>query len=55
MQAAARMPAWRIPPPKTFRQRRASSTKSAGPATMDPTGAPSPFEKHRVAESQWRV
>ncbi len=39
-------PACRIPPPMRARSARASSITSAGPASTDPTGAPSPFDRH---------
>jgi hypothetical protein len=42
---AASSPAWRQPPPTTLRQRRARSTSSALPSSIEPTGAPRPFEK----------
>ena len=40
------MPACRIPPPSSFLVRRALAIVSVVPASADPTGAPSPFEKH---------
>ena len=43
--AAASTPAWRIPPPRAFRRRQASSVKSLGPPTRAPTGAPRPWGK----------
>ena len=43
--AAASTPAWRIPPPRAFRRRQASSMKSLGPPTRAPTGAPRPWRK----------
>ena len=36
--AAARTPAWRIPPPTSLRARRARQMKSRGPTTTEPTG-----------------
>ena len=41
--AAASTPAWRIPPPRAFRRRQASSMKCLGPPTRAPTGAPRPW------------
>ena len=45
MAAAASTPAWRMAPPSRLRSRRASRIRSRSPARIDPTGAPSPFEK----------
>ena len=45
-------PAWRIPPPKSLRTRRASAMKAFEPATALPTGARRPFEKHVMTESK---
>ena len=53
--AAARMPICRIPPPRRFRQMRASSIKSFDPSSIEPTGAPSPFDRVNITESQCRV
>ena len=46
--AAARMPTWRMPPPIRFRSTRARATRSADPASSEPTGAPRPFDRHDV-------
>ena len=43
--AAAMTPACLIPPPNRFRRYLISSTADCSPQTIDPTGAPSPFEK----------
>src|SRR6266436_1414975 len=51
MAPAARIPACRIPPPKIFLNFLARSINSASPATIDPTGAPRPFEKQTDTES----
>ena len=50
--AAARTPACRIPPPKSFLTRRASATNAFEPATALPTGARRPFEKQTMTESR---
>ncbi len=50
--AAARTPACRIPPPKSFLTRRASATNAFEPATALPTGARRPFEKQTITESR---
>ena len=49
--AAARTPAWRIPPPRSLRTRRASSMRSRVEAKSEPTGAHSPFERHVITVS----
>src|SRR5664280_1900362 len=51
--AAARMPAWRMPPPSRRRSTRASATAAALATTTEPTGAPSPLDRHtdRVSNS----
>ena len=46
--AAARMPTWRMPPPRRLRSTRARAMRSAGPASSDPTGAPRPFDRQHV-------
>lgn len=51
--AAARMPAWRIPPPTIFRQRTARRMYASLPSSSEPTGAPSPFDRQMVKESQY--
>ena len=53
--AAARTPAWRMPPPSILRTRRARAMNSAGPQTTEPTGAPRPFETQKVTESTSRA
>ena len=45
-------PACRMPPPNSFRTRRASAMKSFEPETALPTGALRPFEKHVMTESK---
>ena len=40
--AAASTPAWRMPPPKILRVRRAWRIKAALPSTSEPTGRPGP-------------
>ena len=52
--AAAKMPTWRMPPPITFLDRWASSMKARLPSRTDPTGVPSPFERHREMLSNRR-
>ena len=42
---AATTPAWRMPPPSILRSRRARAINTAGPASMEPIGAPSPCRK----------
>ena len=49
------MPACRIPPPSTLRSRWASRISSAGPASAEPTGAPSPLEKQIETVSKCRA
>ena len=49
--AAARIPACRIPPPSRRRTRHARCMASALPASMEPTGAPSPLESAIVTVS----
>ena len=46
------MPAWRMPPPSILRQRRPSVMKSRLPQSTEPTGAPSPFDRHTETESK---
>ena len=41
--AAARTPAWRMPPPRSLRARRAFSMRSRDEATSEPTGAAEPL------------
>ncbi len=53
--AAANTPAWRIPPPSILRTIRASSMNSLLLTSMDPTGAPSPFERQNMTESKFFV
>jgi len=46
--AAARTPAWRMPPPRTFCGRCGIlSMKAREPTIMEPTGAPSPLERQK--------
>ncbi len=45
------MPAWRIAPPSERRTRFARSMNARVPATRDPTGADSPFDRHTDTES----
>src|SRR6266487_4147808 len=47
------MPTCRMPPPQRLRTRRARRTVAEGPTRIDPTGAPSPFEKHIITVSAW--
>ena len=49
--AAANTPAWRIPPPSSFRARRARWMNSASPTISDPTGQPSDFDRQNVADA----
>ncbi|CRZ42908.1 Uncharacterised protein [Vibrio cholerae] len=51
--AAAKMPAWRIPPPTIFRQRLALAIKSLEPSSNEPTGAAKPLDRHTVIESKY--
>src|SRR5690606_9475656 len=53
--AAASRPAWRMPPPVTLRQRRATVTSASLPTSTEPTGAPSPFERHTETLSKCRA
>src|SRR5260370_730559 len=53
--AAAITPACRIPPPNIFRYTRPFSINAHVPTTIDPTGAPNPFDKQNIAESTLRV
>ena len=46
------MPTCRIAPPCCFRKNRALAIKSADPAKIEPTGAPSPFEKQTLTVSK---
>ena len=50
--AAARMPAWRMPPPRALRYIRARSMSLADPTSIDPTGAPSPFDRQNITVSK---
>jgi hypothetical protein len=52
---AASSPAWRQPPPTTLRQRRARSISARSPSSIEPTGAPRPFEKHTDTLSKPRA
>ena len=45
-QAAAKYPAWRIPPPITLRNLLASVILPFGPSRREPTGAPKPLDTH---------
>ena len=49
--AAARIPTCRIPPPRSFRARRALQMKSFEPTSTLPTGQARPFERQNVTES----
>ena len=42
---AARMPAWRMPPPRILRQRCAALINAAEPHNNDPTGAANPLDR----------
>ena len=44
-------PAWRIPPPRSLRARRALSIRSRDEATTDPTGAHRPFDRQAMTVS----
>src|SRR5437867_10208869 len=55
MPAAARIPAWRIPPPYMRRKRRSFSTVGRSDTITDPTGAPSPLDKQNETVSKWRA
>jgi len=37
-----------MPPPNNLRARRARAMVAASPASTEPTGAPSPFERHTL-------
>ena len=50
-----KMPTCRMPPPRRFRQMRASLMNSFVPSSIEPTGAPRPFESVNITESQCRV
>ena len=45
---AASTPAWRMPPPRRLRARRASAITSSGPANSEPTGAQRPFDRQHI-------
>ena len=50
------MPAWRIPPPTTFRQRLALFINASEPNSIEPIGAPRPFDKQIDIESTcWQI
>src|SRR5450759_322334 len=49
--AAARIPAWRMPPPNCFRMRLAFLIKSREPHNNEPAGAHNPLLKQNVIES----
>ena len=53
--AAARTPAWRMPPPTILRQRLASSMKSLDPTRTDPTGQLRALDRQKLASSTSRV
>ena len=53
--AAARIPAWRMPPPRALRVPRAAAMNGLLPTSMEPTGAPSPLERQNITESNLRV
>ena len=53
--AAASTPAWRIPPPNALRKMRALRICSAEPTSMEPTGAPRPFDRQNITVSKPRV
>ena len=55
MPAAASTPACLMLPPNTLRAMRARWMKSALPASIDPTGAPRPFERQNITESTFSV
>ena len=55
MPGAAITPAWRMPPPRILRIRRARSTNAADPQISDPTGAASPFDRHSCTDDTCRV
>lgn len=40
-----------MPPPRILRKRTAARTRSRSETKHEPTGAPSPFEKHTLTES----
>jgi hypothetical protein len=44
-----------MPPPTTLRQRRALAMSSFDAQSTEPTGAPSPFDRHTETESKWRL
>ena len=52
--AAARTPAWRIPPPSSLRPRRARPMNDAEPTTTEPAGHDRPFDRQNVTESAGR-
>lgn len=47
--AAAKIPAWRIPPPNALRARTALWMNSFDPASIVPAGAPSPFQRQTMS------
>ena len=49
------MPTCRMPPPNILRRRCARFISSRLPATTEPIGAPSPFEKHIDTVSKYRA
>ncbi len=44
-----------MPPPNILRNRLARAMNACVPANADPTGAPSPFEKHTLTLSKCRA
>ncbi len=48
---AASIPAWRHAPPKRWRCARASSITAARPHSIEPTGAPRPFDTQNITVS----
>ncbi len=46
------MPTWRIPPPSRLRHTLASAMRSALDASIEPMGAPRPFEKQTETVSK---
>ena len=53
--AAAMIPACRQAPPYRIQMRRASRISSAGPHSIEPIGAPSPFERQNIIVSTCEV
>ena len=50
-RAAARMPAWRIPPPASCGRGAPDRSARRSLQTSDPAGAPSPFDRQNETES----